>query len=229
MCPPPGLGHDRRMTNTAVRPVSSTSTAAPVPAPTVPAVPAGTVPAAVHVPGTATRPLPEAASGATPTRARLAEVSAAVASVLGLGSAVVSLGWGLGNTLLLDTVGGVAERAALERTPLALAGIVSVVALKVVAALLPGWSLSPDGSAVYPSARRRVVRALGWVAAVVLTGYGAVMTVGGILVTSGVIDAAPGADTRAIAWHAFLWDPWFLLWGLAATVALLASRRPEHD
>jgi Protein of unknown function (DUF3995) len=159
-------------------------------------------------------------------RATVAEVAASAASVLGIGSAAVSLGWALGGTFLLDTVGGGIEQAALAGTPLALATIVAVVAAKVVAALLPGWAVSPDGSAVYPSARRRIVRALAWSEAVLLTGYGAVMTVGGVLVTTGVIDAAPGADLHAIAWHAYLWDPWFLLWGLAATVALVASRRP---
>ncbi len=148
--------------------------------------------------------------------------------MLGLGSAVVSLGWGLGGTFLLDTVGGEIEQAARAGTPLALAAIVVVVAVKVVAALLPGWAVSPDGSEVFPSARRRVVRAVAWVEALLLTGYGAVMTAGGLLVVTGVIAAAPGADLKAIAWHTFLWDPWFLLWGLAATVALLASRRPAQ-
>jgi hypothetical protein len=184
---------------------------------------------AVRVPRSpsGTGPVPAATPVVTwPPRTRVAEVAAAVASVLGLGSAVVSLGWGMGGTFLLDTVGGGIEQLALSRTPVALVAIVAVVALKVVAALLPGWAVSPDGSPVYPSARRRVVRALAWVEAVLLTGYGAVMTVGGVLVTTGVVEAASGADDRAIAWHAYLWDPWFGIWGLAATVALLASRRP---
>ena len=184
---------------------------------------------AVRVPQRASRSvsIPTTRPAATwPPRTRVAEVAAAAASVLGLGSAVVSLGWGLGGTFLLDTVGGAVEQAALAGTPLALAAIVAVVALKVVGALLPGWAVSPDGSTVYPSARRRLVRTLAWAEALLLTGYGAVMTVGGVLVTTGAIEPAPGADLRAIAWHAYLWDPWFLLWGLAATVALLASRRP---
>ena len=36
-----------------------------------------------------------------------------------------------------------------------------------------------------------------------------------------------GADHRALAWHAYLWDPWFLLWGLLVTAALLRGRRPH--
>jgi len=33
-----------------------------------------------------------------------------------------------------------------------------------------------------------------------------------------------GADHRALAWHAYLWDPWFLVWGVLVTAALLRSR-----
>jgi hypothetical protein len=36
--------------------------------------------------------------------------------------------------------------------------------------------------------------------------------------------AAAGADHRALAWHAYLWDPWFLLWGVLVTAALVRSR-----
>jgi hypothetical protein len=32
------------------------------------------------------------------------------------------------------------------------------------------------------------------------------------------------ADHRALAWRAYLWDPWFLVWGLLVTAALLRSR-----
>jgi hypothetical protein len=39
-----------------------------------------------------------------------------------------------------------------------------------------------------------------------------------------VIDAAVDADDRALAWHAYLWDPWFLLWGVAFGLSLRVSR-----
>lgn len=29
---------------------------------------------------------------------------------------------------------------------------------------------------------------------------------------------------RALRWHAYFWDPWFLLWGCALTVAMIATR-----
>lgn len=39
-----------------------------------------------------------------------------------------------------------------------------------------------------------------------------------------MIDAAADADDKALAWHAYLWDPWFLLWGIAFVVSLRLSR-----
>ena len=53
--------------------------------------------------------------------------------------------------------------------------------------------------------------------------------VAGLLVEAGVIDAADDADEHAIAWHAFFWDPWFLLWGVAVTVAMWRSRPRASD
>jgi len=72
---------------------------------------------------------------------------------------------------------------------------------------------------------RRVARALSWIEAVILTGYGLVLTVTGLLVQADVIKAGPNADHRVLAWHAYLWDPWFLCWGLLVVVALVRARR----
>jgi hypothetical protein len=65
---------------------------------------------------------------------------------------------------------------------------------------------------------------VAWLEAAVLIAYGLVLTSVGLLVESGVIAAASDADHRALAWHAFLWDPWFLLWGLLVAMALLLTR-----
>ena len=70
----------------------------------------------------------------------------------------------------------------------------------------------------------RLPRVLGWIAAVVLTVYGGVLTIAGLLVQGDVIEAAADADSRALAWHAYFWDPWFALWGLAFVVALWRTR-----
>ena len=57
--------------------------------------------------------------------------------------------------------------------------------------------------------------------------YGLVLMSAGLLVQSGVIAASPDADHLALAWHAYLWDPWFLLWGLLVAAGLLATRGPS--
>jgi len=103
-----------------------------------------------------------------------------------------------------------------------------IVALKTVVAVaapvlvgvgadrLPGWTAS------------RVPRVLGWIAAVTLTIYGGALTIVGLLVQAGVVDAAADADSKALAWHAYLWDPWFAVWGGAFVVALWRSRRARQ-
>ena len=70
---------------------------------------------------------------------------------------------------------------------------------------------------------RRPVRAVTWAEAVILTGYGFVLTVVGLLVQAGAIQPVAHADHRALEWHAYLWDPWFLIWGILVLIALRQS------
>jgi hypothetical protein len=59
--------------------------------------------------------------------------------------------------------------------------------------------------------------------------YGLVLTVAGLLVQAGAIHASATANHRALAWHAYLWDPWFLIWGLFVAGALLRGRYRRHQ
>jgi hypothetical protein len=95
-----------------------------------------------------------------------------------------------------------------------LAAVWAAAALKLVAAWLPVLAVRSRG----------VVWVLSWLAAVILVVYGLVLTVVGLLVQTGVVDASAHADRRALAWHAYLWDPWFLVWGLLIAAALLRAR-----
>jgi hypothetical protein len=141
------------------------------------------------------------------------------AAALGVGYAAISAYWAVGGTWLLDTVGGsLAPAARGERTPVA-AGLWAVVILKLIASGLPLAAVSPG-----PSRRRAtIVRRLAALEAVVLTLYGLVLSMVGWLVQVGVIAQGASADRRALAWHAFLWDPWFLVWGLLVWAALWRS------
>jgi hypothetical protein len=96
-------------------------------------------------------------------------------------------------------------------------GLWTVVIVKIAAAILPLLALGRP-----PRSRwQRGIRALAWVEVVILTSYGLVLTVPGFLIQAGVLRPGRGADHRALEWHAYLWDPWFLLWGLLAGAALL--------
>ena len=70
---------------------------------------------------------------------------------------------------------------------------------------------------------------LTWVEAAILTGYGLVLTASGLLVQAGVIKAGAHADRLALKWHAYLWDPWFLIWGIFVFLALWRSRPANQD
>jgi hypothetical protein len=157
--------------------------------------------------------------------ARLAPgaTAASAAFVVGMLFALVSAYWVAGGTWLLDTVGGSLERAGRARNAALIAGLALVVVLKVVAALLGILAIRPWRPLVW-----RLVRLAAWVGAVVMAVYGAVLTSVGLLVQADVIHASATADHRALRWHDYLWDPWFLVWGVLLIVALMQSRSSVH-
>jgi uncharacterized protein DUF3995 len=142
--------------------------------------------------------------------------AARAAFVLGVAYALVSAYWGAGGEALLGTIGGELARRGRAGDPGLLAVVWLTVALKLAAAVL--------GLLAVRAAPPRRARGAAWAAAGILTLYGGVLTAAGLLVESGAIDPAADADRRALRWHAFLWDPWFLLWGLLMGAALVRSR-----
>jgi len=142
--------------------------------------------------------------------------AARVAAGLAFASAAVTLYWTLGGTLLLDTVGGDIEQLARDRSvgTLALGG--ATFALKLLTGLL-ALALAP------PTPRRALVR-LGLVGGVTLALYGGVLTLVGALVVVGAIDPGEAVDEHALRWHVLVWDPWFLVWGLALVAAGVRAR-----
>lgn len=139
-----------------------------------------------------------------------------VAALAGTVHAAWSAYWGLGGRLLLDTVGQWAVNA-VETTPsVALAVLLTVAAVKLVAAWIP--LLAQTGR--IPG--RRYWRAATWIGAPLLTLYGTVNAVAAAAILAGWVDGS--GDRAGLLGHAFLWDPLFALWGAALTVALIASR-----
>jgi hypothetical protein len=160
-------------------------------------------------------------------RDRITIVAAAIAAALGGASAATSAYWALGGTALLDTVGGEIERWGRERSTAVLVTLWILVLVKLIGAVAPLLFAGIVHQTSWTTARH--TRAAAWFAAVGLTAYGAVLTLGGVLVDRGVVDAAKDADERAIAWHAYFWDPWFALWGAAFVVTLWRTRSPAAE
>ncbi|WP_188667052.1 DUF3995 domain-containing protein [Tersicoccus solisilvae] len=145
-----------------------------------------------------------------------------VACAAGLLHAGASLYWALGGRMLLETVGQWAVGLA-EDAPLAAGlGLGVVAALKAIAAVVP---VAVARGRVGPA---RFWRAVSWVGAVVLIVYGAFNTVIAQAVLAGLVRADGGYDEAAMIGHAWLWDPLFLVWGLALAAHLWLSRRPTR-
>lgn len=149
-------------------------------------------------------------------------VAVLIACAAGLLHAASSLYWALGGRWLLPTVGEWAV-AAVERSPLQtgiLLGAIGVV--KALAAVIPvavdagriGWT--------------RFWRAVCWIGAVIIAVYGAVNIVVSAAVLLGMIRPDGGHDEAAMLGHVFLWDPLFLVWGVALIAWLRLSATPRH-
>jgi len=137
------------------------------------------------------------------------------ACALALLYAAVSFYWASGGTAGLSTVGGELEAMGRAGSPTLAALMWCIGLAKVLAGLLALALVMPWGRMF----ARWMMLAAGWGGAALLTLYGTLYTFGGMLVVSGVIRASETANWTALRWHAFLWDPWFLLWGVLLGVA----------
>lgn len=167
--------------------------------------------------------VPAAASspGRRPGGLRLAQL----AGIVGVLFAAFSVYWGLGGTWLVSTISGsLAEKSRAGQANLLVGAWIPAI-LKLAAAVVPLLAVRRlSGSRPTRSTRRRIIWILAWLEAGFLTLYGLVLTGVGLLIQADVIQpSAP--DHRALAWHAYLWDPWFLVWGLLVLAALVRSRQ----
>lgn len=150
-------------------------------------------------------------------------VAAVVAAALGLASAALSAYWAAGGTALLNTIGGAIAEWGRHGGPGVRFALWLIVLLKVgVGVAAPAIADLPR---IWPAwTRTRVPRLLSWIAASILIAYGAVLTGSELIAFTGMLGTPPSVDRLALAWHAFVWDPWFLLWGVAFLVCLVRTR-----
>jgi hypothetical protein len=151
------------------------------------------------------------------TTTRLAQV----ASALMLVSAAISAYWAGGGTGLLDTVGGSIARWGRDGGADVRLALAVIVVLKLIAAWLPARAVR--------QACPRTVRRLAGLEAAILTVYGGVLTGAGLAVQAGVVGGGADADWKALDWHAYLWDPWFLIVGLLVWAALRRTSSAGPD
>lgn len=137
------------------------------------------------------------------------------AAVLAFASAAVSVYWTLGGTALLDALGGTFERLARDRSAAALALGIMVILVKVAGGLLALALVRRWGTTV----GRRLLLPASVVGSMILVLYGGVEVLLGGLVLADVITPSGPVDEHALRWHVFVWDLWFLLWGLARLAA----------
>ncbi|WP_424187083.1 DUF3995 domain-containing protein [Actinokineospora sp. G85] len=129
--------------------------------------------------------------------------------------ALVSLYWALGGEVGIDTVGGAIADLVRDGDSAASLLAWGAVVAKVAGMVLALALVQPWGR-VFP---RWLPLAGGWAGAVLLVGYGGTIVVTEALVVVGVIDAPAGVDWYAFYWHLFLWDPYFVVWGVLLGIA----------
>lgn len=154
---------------------------------------------------------------------RAARILVLVAAVIGVVHAAFSAYWAVGGTWLLSTIGAIAVEFS-RREPLESGLMLGAVALaKVLAALIP---VAVDAQRMpWP----RLWRAISWVGGSGIVLYGLVNIVASGAVLLGILVPEGGYDRDAMIGHALLWDPLFLLWGLALTGWLWLTRAPAPE
>ncbi len=141
------------------------------------------------------------------------------AAALGMVHAAFSLYWAVGGTVLVWSLGDdLVESFRGREWLLAPIGVV-----KLIGAVAPltlarwGWPASIG------------TRSACWLGALVLVVWGGLNTIVGNLVLAGVIRPENGFDRSGMIGHAYLWDPLFLVWGVALAMGLAASRRRANE
>jgi hypothetical protein len=136
--------------------------------------------------------------------------------------AAVSFYWGLGGTFALDRVGREAvELSASGNVPTYIA-LWLVGVLKVGGGLLALAMVQPWGARRFP---RWALLSAGWGTSGLLVLYGGVQIGVQLLVAAGTISTPADMDWRGFYGHLYLWNPWFVVWGVLLGIATFSYTR----
>jgi hypothetical protein len=131
----------------------------------------------------------------------------------------VTFYWGLGGRRGLDLLGKEVIRLADEHAAgFLLAAWVSGL-LKLAGTVLALALVQPWGQHLRP---RRLLLVAGWACSALLIVYGAGNIITMLLILAGIISTPADMDWRGFHGHLYLWDPWFLLWGVLLALATRA-------
>lgn len=137
--------------------------------------------------------------------------------------AAINAYWGLGGTVGLGTLGPAIAELARDPWFVAL-GVWGVGVLKVLAGLLALALVRPWGRRL----PRRLLLVAAWGLGAGMSLYGGALLVQHGLMLAGVIRIPAGLGWTATVWHIVLWDPWWLLGGVAFAVAARRFRRASR-
>ena len=148
--------------------------------------------------------------------------SAYTAAVLSFVFAVPSFYWGLGGKVGGTTVFADADTWSWAKDWDFLLLVLFTAVLKVVGGLFALSLARPSDRPLPPFSRvsRRWMLRLGYVAAVLLAVYGFVNVLGEVSVATGAVGKPSNYDEHSFHWHLFLWDPYFLVWGVLLGLAV---------
>ncbi|MBA2581690.1 MAG: DUF3995 domain-containing protein [Thermoleophilaceae bacterium] len=126
-----------------------------------------------------------------------------------------------GQPLLGRSAPRASAHLARERSAAAVALGSAAVLIKVAAGLLALALAQPWGRRL---ARPWLLTANGAAGAVLIVWGGANVLVGALVLGEVITPAAP-VDEHALRWHVFVWDLWFLVWGVLLAVAVARHAR----
>ncbi len=136
--------------------------------------------------------------------------------------AAVSFYWGSGGTFGLDLVGQEAVELSESRDVWIFLVLWAVGLLKVAGGLLALALVQSWGQRLFS---RWMLLVAGWGGSALLVLYGGSQMAVQLLVVTGIVKAPSDIDRRGFYGHLYLWDPWFVIWGLLlGTTAYYYSR-----
>lgn len=144
-----------------------------------------------------------------------------LAAAAGLVHAFASLYWAAGGRWQLESVGQWAVHLADEYPVVTGLALAALAGFKAVAAAAPLVNERRRNNRFYTP-----IRLISWVGACLLVVWGGVSAVSAWTVLSGLITPAGGYHRETMLGHGLVWDPLFVIWGVALIVGLARTHRP---